>query len=469
MAAVRRHRHPYAAIAAAIAVHVIVLVPGQAFGLLSLGEVPHHARAVRPDEIDVVTTCAGDLGLGASARFALCLAPWSGDVDACFADARTRMWMDLSACSATTDPGVAVAMLDPVAIEKLAPIDAEKLLEEQPVPPELLAVLPPPPPPPPLAAPPPPPPEQRRQVVETVKPKVEEAPTNARLLAEYNTKVEKQTVARGSTKEPLAVKSKPDELAVKDKPKDEPPATEKPVEAPKGKDLRAPDAPGLLSMRNPGAPTPADQPQDPRTKGSPTGGRAPSMLDGFMPRRGDGALEQEHRERQEIPRGGSSGGGGGAPPDLKPSKEMLERIAGGGNVDHLDDVANGDDNALNAQRFVFASFLNRVKRQVAQNWAPQGVHHAVDPEGKVYGYKSRLTELRVALKPGGAIERIVVTEPCGIGVLDDEAVRAMKAAGPFPNVPGGMVGADGLASFSFSFYFQIGEPSHTSWRMPKSL
>ena len=470
MPTARRHSSPWTwpAIAAAIAIHVVILLPFDGFGLLSLGRSRGLAIAPRPvlaDEVDVVTTCTGDAGLGAAARYALCAAPWAGDVDRCLDDAATNMWIDLSSCSAASDPGVAVAMLEPRAIDKLLAIDPEKLLDDSQPPPPV-----PPPPPQLQVAPPPPPPEAMskvQQVIETVKPSHEEEPQNARYLSEYNTKVEKEKVARGATKEPMVAKSKPAELAVKDKPADETPAVAKPSDPDRrpGKHDRAPDVPGTLAMRNPGAPVPAEQAQDPRSKGSPTGARGPSIADGFLPRRGDGAMEQERRERQEVPRGGN-GGGGGAPPDLRPSKEMLERIAGGGSVDHLDDVDSGDETAIDSKRSIYASFFNRLKRQVAQNWDPGTVWRRVDPTGKVNGFKTRVTELRVTLDLKGAVEKLIVIAPSGVSELDDEAVRAFRAAGPFPNTPAGLAGKDGMITFAFSFYFEIGA-SHTSWRVIK--
>ena len=470
-----RHRRPRTAvaIAAALFVHVMVFVPFEGLGLFSIGRAAtlgHGPRSVLAAQAELVTTCTGDVGLASAARYALCVGPWVADVDQCLDEAFTNMWMDLSSCSAVGDPGVAVAMLDPRAIEKLKAIDPEKLVDEtqlqllpppEAVAPPELAIQPPPPPPAPVPA-------RQQQVVETAKPNHEEEPQNARLLAEYNTKVEKEKVARGATKEPMVAKSKPEELAIKDKPKDEP-AVDKPAEPERkpGKDQRAPDSPSLLSMRNPGAPTPANEAQDPRSKGSQNGVRGPSIADGFMPKRGDGSIEQDRRERQEIPRG-QNGGGGGAPPNLKPSKEALERIAGGGNVDHLEDVDNGDETALTAKRWVYASFFNRLKRQVAQNWDPSSVWHRADPTGTVYGFKSRMTEVRASLNASGAIEKILVTTPSGVSELDDEAVRAFRAAGPFPNTPDGLVGKDGLVTFAFSFYFQIGAP-HSSWRVVRSL
>jgi len=182
-----------------------------------------------------------------------------------------------------------------------------------------------------------------------------------------------------------------------------------------------------------------------------------------------GGVEQQRRERSELPRG-QSGAGGGAPEvlNLKPSQDVLERAIGGGNVDHLDDVDNGEETALNAKRWVHATFFNRLKRSVAQNWDPAAVWRRRDPTGSVYGYKTRVTEVRVALTQRGELAKIVVTAPSGVTELDDEAVRAFQHAAPFVNPPKELASDDGLITFAFSFYFEIGSP-RTSWRVIRSM
>ncbi|MDX2088963.1 MAG: TonB family protein [Kofleriaceae bacterium] len=419
---------------------------------------------------DLKTTCRGDVLLATSARAAMCLAPWKSDVEACGNDVAMQMWMDLSACEGLGDESLMsapVALLEPKAAEKLKPIDPEPLLElldeqEKQKPPEIK------PPDPQVAAqppPPPPPPAQPRpaQVVEVVKPQAEKAPENARLLSEYDVSVEKQKVDRGSAKEPLAKKSAPEELVAKKDPQ-EASMKELPEQAP-GKNVKAPDAPGTLSMRAPGAPAPAELPQDAKMRGTTTGERGPIVADGFIPRRGSGAIEQLRREQGELPRG-EGGAGGGAPqvPNLKPSQELLERAVGGGSVDHLEDVEEGDETSLSAKKWVYATFFNRLKRSVAQNWDPATVWRRSDPNGTVHGFKTRVTEVRVSLSPKGDLAKIVVTNPSGVSELDDEAVRSFHAAAPFPNPPDGLIGKEGLITFAFSFYFEIGQP-RTSWRV----
>jgi len=379
------------------------------------------------------------------------------------------MWMDLSGCQGSGEAIAAapIELMQPRQLDELTPIDPEPLLEQlrrdeqKPPPPQLQPAQPQ------QAAPPPPPPPQRpAQVVEVAKPNTDKEPDNARFLSEHNVEVAKQTVARGSVQEPMVAKSKPEELQAKNDPK-EASIKEAPEQAP-GKDAKAPDAPGMLAMRPPGAPQPSEAPQDARTRGEQSGAKGPIVADGFIPRRGDGAIEQQKRDPGELARG-QSGAGGGTPnvPNLKPTPEMLERAVGGGSVDHLEDVDNGNETALSAKRWVYASFFNRLKRQVAQNWNPAQVWRRTDPNGTVNGFKTRVTEVRVSLAANGSLSKVVVTNPSGVGDLDDEAVRSFHAAAPFPNPPDGLV-KDGMITFAFAFYFEIGQPRST-WRVVRSM
>ncbi|MEO6773169.1 MAG: energy transducer TonB [Kofleriaceae bacterium] len=464
------------AVIAAILIHVALALLVNAAALRGdLGGFGQSRSAAGQDAaiVPLQTGCISDGGFAAIGRGALCFAPWIGDTDDCLGDAQMSFWLDTSSCFAQKEKNVAeVSMLDKRSADQLTPIDPEPLLEQfkqQPPPPKPLAVPPPQPQnqPPPPPAPPAPPKVHPMQVVETAKPSQEKAPDNARFLAEYDTNVEKQTVARGSAKEPIAAKSKPEALQAKVNPKEASVQahTDRPA-APNPN--KAPDVPGSLAMRTPGPQQPSQDQQDAKVRGSSVGAGGSLAFDGYVPRKGNGAIEQQQHERSELPRG-QSGAGGGAPdtPNLNPSQDVLERALGGGNVDHLDDVDNGDETALSAKRWIYASFFNRMKRQVAQNWDPATVWRSSDPTGQVYGFKTRITEVRVSLSATGALSKIIVTAPCGVGDLDDEAVRAFKSAAPFPNPPKGLAGSDGQITFAFSFFFEIGQ-SHTSWRLPGS-
>ncbi len=464
-----RARATWATLGAALLIHGGLLGTVHAFDLVVAG-TPKLIVTTPP--VSLETTCSGKVLLAASARLAHCLAPWSGgDLERCRDDAAIAFWMDLSACQEDTGALAAAApveMVAPKQVEKLAVIDPEPLLEEleqlvkdeqpPPPPPQIQEQQPPPPPPPP-----PPQPQRPQQVVETAKPNTEQEPINSRLVSENNVMVEKQTVARGSVNEPMVAKSSPAELTPKQEPK---PASMKelPPEPP-GKEINAPDAAGALSMRKPGAPNPSEAPQQATDRGLLEGAKGPLVADGWMARRGSGMIQQDRRDPGELTRG-QGGAGGGAPqtPNLKPTDEALERALGGGSVDHLDDVESGDETQLSSRRWVYASFFNRLKRQVAQNWHPADVWRRNDPDGTVNGFKTRVTEVRVSLSAAGQLQKIVITTPSGVAELDEEAVRSFHAAAPFPNPPDGLVGKEGLITFAFSFHFEIGAP-RTTWRV----
>ena len=135
------------------------------------------------------------------------------------------------------------------------------------------------------------------------------------------------------------------------------------------------------------------------------------------------------------PRPGGGGARGGTGPSLMPSEEQLARAIGGGTQDALKDVDDGDETALNSKRWRFASFFNRVKRQVAEHWHPDEVYRQRDPTGAVYGRQNRYTELRIQLKPDGRLGNVALAQPSGLEFLDDEAIEAFKEAEPFPNPP----------------------------------
>jgi len=459
-----------------LSIHAIVLGSIDLHRMLGTGGLGKAAIAAKQttDQVALKTGCVGDAYIAGGANMMLCFGPWEADPDACAERANLEMHMDLSGCTASRSPDAiaSIAMIEPRQADKVTPIDPEPLIEmmreqeqEKPKPPPDLQQQPQHAPPPP---PPPPAPMRPAQVVETAKPNSEKEPENARFVAEHNTAVEKQTVARGSVQEPMVAKSRPSELTPTEQPK-EASVKEQPDDRPKSTNRDAPDVPGTLSMRQPGVQTPAEIQQDEKLRGASTGGLGQTSPDGIAPRKGDGSFEQERKQRSEIPRG-QAGAGGGAPevPNLKPSQEVLERALGGGSVDHLEEVSSGDETALNAKRWVHATFFNRLKRQVAQNWDPATVWRRRDPSGQVYGFKTRVTEVRVALTTTGALAKIVVTQPCGVSELDDEAVHAFNQAAPFVNPPKELANAEGLITFAFSFYFEVGAP-RTSWRVIRSM
>ncbi|MGM0558414.1 MAG: TonB family protein [Myxococcota bacterium] len=144
------------------------------------------------------------------------------------------------------------------------------------------------------------------------------------------------------------------------------------------------------------------------------------------------------------------------PKELFPSYADASGVAGsGGSMDYMRDVPEGNKNLLNRKRSRYWSFMDRIRRQVEQTWSPVAEYRKRDPTGDVYGVKDKVSILGVTLNGDGAIRKIYVAHPSGLDFYDDEAVRAIRAASPFPNPPEGIKDQDGLIHFNFMFVLNI--------------
>ena len=163
-------------------------------------------------------------------------------------------------------------------------------------------------------------------------------------------------------------------------------------------------------------------------------------------------------QSSELPRAG--GRLGSLSPAGSPGtrQALLHSLGQPGTFDDLDDsIEEGDENILNSKRWKFASFFNRVRNGVANHWHPEVVHAARDPDGTVYGTKTRKTKLVISLNADGSLHSIEFDAggESGVDYLDEEAIRAVRAAAPFANPPPGLVGKNGKIEFGFGFIFEI--------------
>jgi TonB family protein len=293
------------------------------------------------------------------------------------------------------------------------------------------------------------------QTVQIARPLEEKRPDKARFAAEYDSSVEKETRklgrfdadARAGSATGEAKENKPTTPAVAAQPRSQP------------------MPPGALAMRTPGAPGKGPSAQRP-TPVEPT-----PLPEASQP--GDGPAEAEDPTGLRMPGGrlalrpplvgGGVNGQGGSRPlmppgreALSPTQEQIARAVNSGTDDHLRDIDDGDETSLNAKKWKFASFFNRVKAQVREHWRPEEAYHRRDPTGQLYGQKDRYTLLRVQLKPDGSLANVALHTPSGVEFLDDEAVEAFKQAQPFPNPPRALVQGDtGLIDFNFGFFFEL--------------
>jgi TonB family protein len=277
------------------------------------------------------------------------------------------------------------------------------------------------------------------QVVELPPRAPSERPRKARFVSEQDSSVEKETKRLGRSPGAAAP---PGLLAMREPPAPSPAPSPKPSPAP---------APGPPTPAPPAQPAPAPPtPQDPE-------GALAAERPRVEPEAGPAAPE-----RDRAP-------GAQPPPSLLPtSAQLANALAGGGTLDNLADIDDGDATALNAKSWKFASFFNRVKRQVAEHWRPGIEYERRDPTGQVYGTGSWVTFLRIVLKPDGALASVIIQKTSGLEFLDDVAVEAVKRGQPYPNPPPQLVDpASGVISSKFGFYFDVGSaPRMKVFRYP---
>jgi TonB family protein len=295
-------------------------------------------------------------------------------------------------------------------------------------------------------------PDVRGQVVDMAAPAVEIRPDDARFLSEHDIKVLKETKGPTGREEAGAARpsvQQPPQRPTAVAPKPSPPSQQ-----------GASSGPAAMAMRE-----------------STPGKQTPGAVDGMEKKgeggtiapRGDGAQEKvdgpQASQGNKTPGGekpGEKGSGVSPQPtlaELRPSEEMIARSVGAGSSDYLKDVDEGAEGLVNTARWKYATFFNRVKGQVRDNWHPDHAYALRDPTGQIYGHKNRYTVLKVSLAPDGKLHDLVIEKPCGVEFLDDEALTAFRAAEPFPNPPPGLVDKDSnLITFRFGFYFEIQGP-----------
>jgi TonB family protein len=83
--------------------------------------------------------------------------------------------------------------------------------------------------------------------------------------------------------------------------------------------------------------------------------------------------------------------------------------------------------SLNTKDPAYISYFNRIKQSIEQNWQY--------PELALrYGLQGKLS-LEFAVGIDGQLEQLRIIRSSGSQLLDDEALRAIKAAAPFPPIP----------------------------------
>jgi TonB family protein len=286
------------------------------------------------------------------------------------------------------------------------------------------------------------------QVVDIARPAIEQRPDEAKFLSEYDSKVDRETKgAVGRTKAGAVL-----------------PSQVLPAPAPSPSESRQPPSP---------LPSSARPSQQPLALKGPVGSKVPGpqgksdAVDSVGP---DGTVAHQHGQGELKP-GESMGGGalpGGGPKlNLAPSQRALQQALGEGegSPDYLGDLDEADATGLNAKKWKFAAFFNRMKSLVRDEWHPDQLLSRHDPTGNIYGAKDRVTVLKVELRLDGRVQDVGVHKTSGVEFLDEEAQSAFRRAQPFENPPQPLADPDGVIRFKFAFIVQLS--GRTSFKVYK--
>lgn len=126
-------------------------------------------------------------------------------------------------------------------------------------------------------------------------------------------------------------------------------------------------------------------------------------------------------------------------------------------LDYIKDLDPGLETMLSTREFVYYTFYNRVRNQLAQHWGTKVRERLVElyRQGRmIASTDDKISKLLITLSRTGQILKIQVIGNSGYKELDEAAVDAFKAAAPFPNPPAGIVEEDGTIRIRWDFILE---------------
>jgi TonB family protein len=133
-------------------------------------------------------------------------------------------------------------------------------------------------------------------------------------------------------------------------------------------------------------------------------------------------------------------------------------------------LEQGDATWLQAREFKYATFMNRMRNEIGQQWIPRvrDAQRQRDPDGSLFFYKERTVVLGLTLDTNGNVRDLSVLQSSSVDFFDRVAVSSVQAAQPFPNPPAGMFHSEHEVRIPFSFTMYPGD-GHAAlfWRAPQ--
>ncbi len=141
------------------------------------------------------------------------------------------------------------------------------------------------------------------------------------------------------------------------------------------------------------------------------------------------------------------------PQDPVPAQHRDAAMSGAPSNDLLDEKV-GDATNLNTKEFLYAGYLNRIRRLVNFYWQ-QNLDNL--PSSVALPKPSYTTDVHTILDSRGQLEHIEIVSGSGSAPLDEAVVQAFRLAGPFPNPPEGLIEKDGRVYLpEMGFTVQVG-------------
>lgn len=121
---------------------------------------------------------------------------------------------------------------------------------------------------------------------------------------------------------------------------------------------------------------------------------------------------------------------------------------------YIKGLKEGETSALNTKEFVFFSYFERVRKQLDQTWPSilrENIKKIVKSGRKLASNEDYTTKILVTLNAKGEVTKVQLLEESGTHDVDQAAVDALNRAGPYPNPPKGLIGANGTVEIRWDF------------------
>lgn len=141
--------------------------------------------------------------------------------------------------------------------------------------------------------------------------------------------------------------------------------------------------------------------------------------------------------------------------EVAEEREMRETLAADGlgvsSSGFMERLKRGEMLKINAGESDYAQFIRRMKEKLLQHWSPQKTVSTA-----MYQYNEVRVDVAVILNSQGEIVELRILQPSRFPNYDQESIRALREAGPFPNPHRSLIQDDGFVYMPWSFTLFMG-------------